>query len=1025
MERKSAVDQVKKLAEKSDYAVVMSYSLNPTILRRSVIPRVRDFRVLYSCRTKSKNPLPNLESYSNKLKQVEGEFDRVQYDSSHAKVYLFARSEERHISLSLLMGSFNLTPKNSVELYGTFHGHLDSARLESEDFMNLFNENPNISKVKESFSGDSPVLSALAVLLTHWHNSDCNVKRGEPPYFVSTQDNSLRKGFSEMVKEAAKHHQITSPEDSRLEFLFVTPFHSEEAIENVIGEIRRSLEDIGLDLPFSIRLLTNGNAFAKSCEEEAFVSPRKLKRFVDDDHPLEEVRFWGSAQAKEPIEHRAPIHLKAYMIRSGDSIYSMVTSSNLTNAGWGFGSRNFEVGVIEHDSANARRIEKFLEEMWKNEAQPDEAMWKAMEKWFSGTKWREGMEEFTLHGFDKTLHVGQEVNLEAQAPRGVSLVGRLSLSDPSVENIRLDFERESGVHKASFQIKPDHKGRVRLFVYAVKENGVVFQVLKRTATVKYRRPQIQINHSLEDGLVKINMNVETGADIVEVNPARLIFDTPPLKIITSKIDSHVKEIIIYMPMKPFTVKIPELENSTYQVRDVESAEARTDLEVFSGSVDVEVASDRRMLCEKKPTELNLKGDFEYLDQRDFQEVKVVKSVEYYDYYTSEISTYSAESEKTLSERLEVSNKFKKLPTRGKNVHVKLFAIKRKEDAQILIPLGDGVDYGLFRNPPEIKIESNRPLTNFTGARVNFCLSDRREVDQAKVHGELGSEKFYEESTDNKFVIEDLLKGASLEDLKNGLKIDARLKFMFNVADEEVSEKLNFDWFSNLKDMYWITDRTNPKATLKSDPRVRFVLKTLIDTEVETKFEFQDHSYLEFSDDFFKLNREEDLFWLPVPAEFINEFMRDNPRIRSLGGQLIIEDSFKTFVDINFLYLTIEGINPLPTAKGGYWQDVVISAPKQFERVYLEPAKKEARQIFRRYLENHSSEPEYEQFMNEKLLERVSSGKYTFDIWNVKDSTGWRRPTQEHSLSSSKDRRLQDILCCVVDVDRSCVFEIKK
>lgn len=988
IQERQALKQIQALAENADYAIVLSYSINPTILEQHIIGKVKDFRVLYSFRPR--DPIRTLSAYNEKIKRVEPEVSHVTYEVSHGKIYLFAREQGNFINLNVIIGSFNLMPQDRIELFISSKGKIDKKLLNKDNFMKIFELPPNISQLKKAFDGDVVSLQALTLLLTHWHDRPLFLRHEGRRKLVTTYDDSLKQSFISLVSEAAKEAERKK---KSIEFLFAVPFHTERGIQALTSLIIRVMEDLGSKVPFSVNLLTNSFELIHEKEKRSFTNPKKLKELVEDeDYPLKEVRFWGASRSDE-IQGWG-IHLKAYAIKVGDQYFSLAGSNNLTEAGWGFDGKNLEVAIVEQNTEGARILWNTLEWMWENEVTPDNNRWLTLINWYRREWEEEKPEGFLVEGIKDIIFIGEKVTVSVRTRKKVRIEGYLSFASRDLLNRRLPFVKHNEAFTSSFTLDRKHIGRMEIVLYAETESQEYIRVGRKTVQVKERFPKIDVTYYMdkEENVLYVNLRIQRGDGIQEITVQDLEFGEAKPYAFEMKDTTKERVIKIYLPVKPVELF---LEAWSHKI-SVPQKTGKNPFSEFQRTLSIELESDSRTLCQKKEAFFRLKCDYSFLNRFKVLNLKCFREVYYFDYYSLSESVLKTEQVLPLTPKIKLSNKLG-IPTKVGTVVCNFYAQSITEgDSLLLIPLGRK-QYKIYRDPPDITLKLSVPRSNVHELKVRFLLEERRDIDFVEV------ETGFEGKKPNKVILYEkgkpaeleMFENASIEDFNRGLIVKARFKFLFNIADEVIDKKVKFHYFCDLKSEYLIWDPRNPTLTLRRNPHFTFRI-TPLQCMPQLSFQVEEGTgVVEFK---------KNAVSLYFPNVLSKKFEREGNSRLSYGTLFFHTDKGEVSMDLLVRCYRIERDNAAPTIKGGYWKGVVVTGPEGEEPPSVVDVK--AKELFLEYLQKERlrlQEKGHEVNEISEIIRSVMSTKF-----DAKHETE-RQMFMKRYGARSKERMLADIL----------------
>ena len=1003
IEERQALKQMQAFAEGADYAIVLSYSINPTILERYIIDKVKDFRVLYSFRPR--DPIQTLSTYNNKIKRVEPEVSHVTYEVSHGKIYLFAREEGDVINLNVIIGSFNLMPQGRIELFLSSKGKMDKALLNKDNFMEIFESPPNISQLKKAFDGDVVSLQALTLLLTHWHDKPLFLRHDGGRKLVTTYDGSLKQSFVLLVSEAVKEAERKK---KPIEFLFVVPFHSERGIQALTSLIMRVMDDLGSEVPFSVHLLTNSFELIHEREEGYFTHPKKLKELVEDeDHPLKEVRFWGASQSNE-IQGWG-LHLKAYVIKVGDHYFSLAGSNNLTEAGWGFDRKNLEVAIAEQNTEGAKILWNTLEWMWENEVTPDNNRWLAFINWYRREWEDEEPEGFLVEGIKDPICIGEKVTISVKTRKRVRIEGYLSFASGYLLNRRLLFVKRNEAFISSFTLNRKHIGRMEIVLYAETEAQEYIRIGRRTVQVKERFPKIDVDYDMDkdEDILYVNLRIQRGDGIQELTVQDLKFREAKPYAFEMKDTTRERFIKVYLPIKPVELFS---EGWSHKI-SVPQKISRNPFSEFQRTLSIELESDPRTLCQKKEAFFKLKCDRSFLNRFKVLNLKCFREVYYFDYYSLSESVLRKEEVLPLKPKIRLNNKLD-IPTKIGTVICNFYVQSITEGhSLLLIPLGSK-RYKIYRDPPDITLKLSAPRSNVHRLEMRFLLDERRDIDfvevKAKFEGrELKRVALHEKGKPAEL---EIFKNVPVEDFARGLIIEARFKFLFNIADEVIKKTVKFNYFCDLKGEHLIWDPLNPTLTLRKNPHFTFRIAPL-QCMPQLSFQVEEGTGV--------VELERNAVSLYFPHVLLKKFEREGNRRLSYGTLFFHTDEGEVPVDLLVCCYSIERDDAAPMIKGGYWKEVVVTGPEGEEPPSMVDMK--AKELFLEYLQKERlrlKEKGHE--VNEilKIMRSIKSSRF-----DVKHETERRMVTKRYG-SRRKKRLLADILTVKLEVSSIASLLVK-
>lgn len=1003
IEEDQALKQIQALAENADYAIVLSYSINPTILERYIIGKVKDFRVLYSYRPR--DPIRLLNPYNKKIKRIEPEVSHVTYEVSHGKIYLFAREQGNIIKLNVITASFNLMPQSRIELFTSTKGEINKELLNINNFMKIFEEPPSISELQKSFAGDLVSLQALSLLLTHWHDKPLFIKQKGRTKLVTTYDDSLKQSFVELVSEAVKEAERRK---KPIEFLFAVPFHTESGIQALISLITRIIEDLGSTVPFSINLLTNSFELIHEREEKSFINPKKLKEFVEDGgHPLKEVRFWGASKSDD--DQAWGLHLKAYAIKVGDNYFSLAGSNNLTEAGWGFNGKNLEVAIIEQNTEGARIIWNTLESMWENEVTPDDDTWLTYINWYHREWEDEKPEGFIIEEIKDPIFVGEKVTVSVRTRKKVKIEGYLSFASRDLLNRSLSFIRHNETFSSSFRLDKKHIGRMDIVLYAEMESQEYIRLRRKTVQVKERFPKIDVTYNVDNdkNILFVNLNIERGEDIQEITLQDLKFGETKPHAFEIKDSKMGRSIIIYLPIKSIELYLGDWHHKI----SIPQKDEKNIFSDFQRNLSIELESDLRTLCQKKAVFFRLNYDNGFLERFKMPDLRCFREIRYFDYYSISESVLKIDQVLPLTPKIELSNKLD-IPTKVGTVTCNFYIQSTTErKSLLLIPLGQK-EYRIYRDPPEITVKLSAPRSNIHELKVTFLLGEKRDIDFVQIDtGFEGNERYkvmiYEKEKPSELGI---FKNASREDLDKSLIIKARFKFLFNIADEVIQENVRFHYFSDLKSEYQIYDKKNPMLILHKRPHFNFQITPL-------QCMPQLYFHVENATEVVKCKKNTASIYLPIALS--KKFEREGRKRLAYGTLVFHTDEGEESIVLSVCCYRIERDEAAPTIKGGYWKQVAIIGPE--DQKLPNDIVMKAKELFLVYLQNEKLKLQKKGHEINEILEIIKFVKC--NTFEVKQETENIMSTRRYA-ARSKERMLADVLKVKLNQTGKVTFLVK-
>jgi len=429
---------------------------------------------------------------------------------------------------------------------------------------------------------------------------------------------------------------------------------------------------------------------------------------------------------------------------------------------------------------------------------------------------------------------------------------------------------------------------------------------------------------------------------------------------------------------------------------------------FKKDTTIELQTDPDTLCRKKKAIFKLNCPPGFLSKMKVRNLICYRKVKYYDFYSLSETTRSLEERMKLRKKIQLSNEFE-IPTKIAEVTSNFYGEGRSEDNSVLLVHLGTNKYKIYRDPPEIDLETSSPRSNIHDLRLEFVLKEPRDINYVEIKTGFPRKKITKLSINekNKPAQIGTFQGISLQDLKNGLNVKAKFKFLFNVADENIWTNIKFHYYCDLKREYVIFGE-DPALTLKSNPHfdiriTPIACKPKLDFTVEKRKSFVKYNEAAIS--------------LCIPKNLLKKFDQEgNDRISSGKIQFGVDD-IEADVKTTIFSYRVEKIDPVPTIEGGYWTNIAVIGPKD-----REPPRKIiliAKEVFLKYLDS----------------EKLRLKRKGFQPWKISEIAGCfkagtspiklRSEREMHRYgASSKTRLLADIILVESDFGGKIQFLVK-
>ena len=897
LEEVNVLDRLYEIASDSDGAVILTYSLSSSIID-DILSRLKppkNIRIMYSIKSGTQESALQLKDMEKKCKALElfGGIDR--FETFHAKIYLFCKTGQNVIYLTLIVGSFNLTLQTlrNIEVYGVYKFQVDRNFLEKNGvthFVEIFNLeeqfNLDLKSLKQSISGrDRRVgYDALLLLLQLWYGDVLIIESdsafesidffGEENIrmFVSTfGNNSLLARLKDLLRSAFIYANEVGGE---VELTIVTPFHTKEALERLFLLKDQVLESIGLKgkIGFSLRLLTNSFNVSGEVDRSSFSDPMFLRElmFESERSPEFKVKFWGYTPGNEGF-----IHAKVYVIRVCEKKVVLLTSANLTICGLGFElQKNLEVGIIENHPEYTEKVCRWVDECWDAEytiESKDDKIWSELQNWYNTLEEEEKVEEdFEIEGltdfyiYEKNvLKIRDKKNREIES---MKLMLSFAKKEKPVKNLEELFRKRGDWFFIEFELKEEHLGPVFCDIIARLTNGTYIFVARKKINVVEKFPQIKmcllpeisVPKDFLKGLIPVEVQVQIGKGISKIDLTKVSFKlqvgrrqiTPQIFLIKERIKKNrllqfllwidtfeatddIDLDLFYKNEKKATCKIPRafLKNIFESIADKKIVS-------FLKRRFVRLLTDERTLCPKIKSELELSFDSSIFELLGVNRIIVIRNFRYSELVGMKEVRRQVVEEVRLSRRIKLDNNIPSYPPT--NVETWIYGVKKGEFTW-WIPLGK-LNYRLFRNPPELEVKVKpRIKTNLTPIEVEFNLKGKEIFrDRAIFDCEIGGWK-NTFSTQGGEIICGLPENLNLEKMNEGINLKYRFIFKYNTADIVGKIRIKYDFFISTphpsdptKTMLLIRDLKEPCKLLENIAKELHEKRILFLTVIPTK-----------------------------------------------------------------------------------------------------------------------------------------------------------------------------------------------
>lgn len=847
----NALDKIYEIASMSDGVIILTYSLSTSPIQDilSKLKPPKKIRIMYSVNSNAQRTILQLKGMERNCKIVEicSKWDR--YETSHAKVYLFCKTDNDHINLTTILGSFNLTLQTlkGIEIFGIYNFRLPREFLERNGighFVEIFNFEGrpkfDIKSLKQSILGkDKEIGYEILLLLLQLWFPDIPIIRTNSTFenvnffgkrnnrmFVSTYGaNTLLARLKDLLRSAFIYANEVGEE---VELIIVTPFHTPKGIMKLFLMKDQILENIGLEkkVRFSLKLLTNSFNVSGKIEKSSFSDPGFLRKMMFESKYSSEfqVKFWGYTPGNENF-----IHAKIYVIRVGDRRAFLLTSANLTLAGLGLEQKNLEVGVIENQPEYTEEVCNWVYELWESEytiRSREDKIWNELQNWYSKLEETEekNEEDFEIEGLKEFYIYEKNVLRVRDKKRRKIEFMKLMMSFPRKEkpirNLEKFFKKKEDWFYVDFDLKEEHLGPVFCDIFAKLTDGTYIIVTQGKINVVERPPKIEIHllpridgpKNLYDRAIPVEVEIEVGKGISEIDLTKLSFElqtgkeriVPEILLMKEKIGRRRRVLHILLWTEIFELTDNVILGLIYKnERKVNCRIPISFLQnIFKKKFDEKVASflknrsvrlltDKRVLCPKIETEFEVCLDSDTAELLGLNQLIIFRDFMYSELIGTEKIRKQIIDKVKFNRKIKLSNNVRSYPP----VDVEAWVFGVKKDLWTLwVPLGK-VNYRLFKNPPDLEIVIPTSIkTNVTPVEINFGLKgDGALRDQIIVNYEIGKSK-NKVSTQSSYLECDIPKKVDLCMMEKGIDLHYRFVFKYNTADIAGKIHINYDFF---------------------------------------------------------------------------------------------------------------------------------------------------------------------------------------------------------------------------------------
>ncbi len=761
MEEVNALDKTFEIAEESDGAVILAYSLSSFPLQGiiSKLKHPKKIRIIYSAKTDANRAILQFKGLIEASKPIETTNLKERFVTSHAKLYVFFKKEKENTHVVAIIGSFNLTMQtlDGIEIFGLYKFQIKNSFLADQginDFVDLFafqTDQPiQLEKLKYVIFGPDSAIGyeILVLLLQLWFGNKLNIppsssihnlnyfESDDKRTFVSTHgNNNLLYQLREMLTSA---FICASETGQNVELKVLSPFHNEKSIETLLCLKEEISSHLGLrNLNFTLKLLTNNYTVCGDISKSSFSNPKYLKNLTLKEGNDFRVKFWGYTPGNEDF-----IHAKLFIVQVGDRQVTLLTSANLTLPGLGLGDqKNLEVGVIENDHLHAQLLSSWFDSYWDLEIEPkDSKFWIEMQNWYERLKEDNAVDEFEVEGLVDNILVyhRQFIKVRDKKVRDIELL-KLSLSfskkESPINNIEKVLEKNADHFCTDFLLEEEHLGLAFCDIIGKLKDGTYIVVLQKRVKVVKKFPsfRIQINHAIDvpkellNGTIPIKVEIETGKDVVKVDLTKMSFRLqsagnnigPQILFLKEKLEiNRLLEFLIWV--EPFEtsdevslvllyddLKITSCIVSQSILQKTFAKSPGENILTFLRNRSLLLLTDKRTLCPKVQTELKLVCCKDLAELLQIDKIEVIRDFVFSDLIGMKKNTRQMTGELNLKKEILLDNNVK--PSPPIDVKAWVYGMHRGREV-IRVPFGT-IEYRLLKNPPELKIEHYPPITS--------------------------------------------------------------------------------------------------------------------------------------------------------------------------------------------------------------------------------------------------------------------------------------------------------------------------
>ena len=511
MKWESALEEIKALADFSDFAIIVSYIANREFLE-SILECNSRFGKNMILITESTEQFwyPYEPSYTVISKHELGSLDPEK--SLHAKVFMFGKSlGDGKYHLKCLVGSCNATVPGfcrNIELWASTEGTIDLSQLGPKPFLEIILDESldlNLVDLQGVLQHDTddqivaPILDLVWRLVKDSQGQDSGLEFGKSECLsdrLVQENNEKHKrilvhtlGFNSLAKAIKSSIKaLVQQSEKYTSLLLISPYHDLQGFKFIIDVCK---EAIGLeDKRIQIRVLTSypPDFENKYLSNETFTKFEDLK--LQDERLSLSYRFWtGKSRLRiseivgEDFKDISGVflHGKALILQNDNGVgEAFIGSPNFTKAALSTAPDvNLEVAIWERDSVTAKEISENTEVLWNQSSELSVAMKERLTEWHNRREeeiepsnfWTESSDaiksyikaKLVTNGHptseraiypDETTKAYVEIQLSSQAPE----VDVSNIKCVFLPNLKAEDRYETGITKE----KGKHIGRVSL-----------------------------------------------------------------------------------------------------------------------------------------------------------------------------------------------------------------------------------------------------------------------------------------------------------------------------------------------------------------------------------------------------------------------------------------------------------------------------------------------------------------------------------------------------------------------------------